>query len=109
MVGRDHPQVGRRATTPGCCCSPVRTQLADRDLRAGVGPQDPRVAGEAARLTKVGEHGALVGADLEAAGELGEGDDGDSSSRARILRPRLISDTSTWRFSALDRPVMSWR
>ena len=26
---------------------------------------------------------------------------GTSSSRARILRPRLISDTSTWRFSAL--------
>jgi len=26
---------------------------------------------------------------------------GVSSSRARILRPRLISETSTWRFSAL--------
>ena len=34
---------------------------------------------------------------------------GVSSSRARILSPRLISDTSTWRFSALPRPVMSWR
>ncbi len=34
---------------------------------------------------------------------------GHSSSRARILRPREISDTSTWRFSALERPVISWR
>jgi len=34
---------------------------------------------------------------------------GTLSSRARIFRPRLISDTSTWRFSALVRPDMSWR
>ncbi len=33
---------------------------------------------------------------------------GHSSSRASSLRPRLISDTSTWRVSAEDRPVMSW-
>ena len=34
---------------------------------------------------------------------------GHSSSRARILSPREISDTSTWRFSALLRPVINWR
>ena len=58
---------------------------------------------EAARLTEVGEHRALVLAVLELAVELRSAITGHSSSRARILRPREISDTSTWRFSMRRR------
>ena len=48
-------------------------QFAQRDLAAGVGPQDPGVRGEAARFTQVGEQGLLVGALLGAAVQLGTG------------------------------------
>ncbi len=49
-------------------------ELAEGDLGVGVGAQETGGGGEAARFTKVGEHGALVGALLEAAVELGQGD-----------------------------------
>ena len=89
---------------------PRSARLGVVDLVAVEEHHDVGVLLEGARLTEVGEHRALVGAHLEAAGELRRAPPpGTSSSRARILRPRLISDTSTWRFSALARPVMSWR
>ena len=55
---------------------PARVGLPHRrHLGVGVGAEQPGVGGEAARLAEVGEHRALVGALLEAAVELGEGDD----------------------------------
>ena len=102
------PAAGRcRATTPGC---PARRWRRGRRWgpRPGVGPQHPGVAGQAAGLAEVGQHRSLVGPQLQL-GELGQRHDRALELAGEILSPRLISDTSTWRFSAEDRPVMSCR
>ena len=53
-----------------------RHQLAKGDFGIRVGAQEPGAGDQAARLAEIGQHRALVGALLEAAVELGEGDDG---------------------------------
>ena len=47
-------------------------QLAQGDLGVGVGAQHPGLGDEAARLAQVGEHRALVGTELQLAGQLGQ-------------------------------------
>ena len=88
---------------------PLSVRVRVVDLVAVDEHHDVGVLLETADFAEVGEHRPLVGALLEAAVQLAERDHGHSSSRARIFRPRLISEISTWRFSAALRPVISCR